>query len=251
MRAVVCRLKSRGGSYVNLEFELQSGLGSPVSGEVADSYPVPPGKVAVVGNDPGGFDSPRDGAVVLGIDRSVLFFNDFANTICGRADGLALDGGSIRALRSADDLLLQNLIAQALSKTGGGTMPLARSGGGRHYFIVVKGLPRRQLDVVDKMPAVLVTIADPDCIPEPSPHWLRRLFALTTAEARLAMLLFAGSTLAEAASALGISQATARVHLAHIFRKTRTARQAELIRLLMSYPWDELDANEAQAALAS
>jgi DNA-binding CsgD family transcriptional regulator len=247
----VCRLKSRGGVFVNLEFELKSGLGSSVSGEFANPYPISPGKVASMGNDPGGFDSARDGAVVLGIDRSVLLFNDFANTICGRADGLTLVGGRFRALRSSDDLLLQKLIAQALSNTGGGTMPLARSGGGRHYFIVVKALPRRQLDVMDKMPAVLVTIADPDCIPEPSPYWLTRLFALTTAEARLAMLLFAGSTLSEASSALGIAQATARVHLAHIFRKTRTARQAELIRLLMSYPWDELDPNEGQTALAS
>ena len=240
-----------GWGSVNLEFQLQSGLGSPVSGEFADSYPLLRGRFASLGNEPGGLGSPRGGAVVLGIDRSILFFNHLANTICGRADGLALDGGRIRALRSSDDELLQNLIAQALSNTGGGTMPLARSGGGRHYFIVVKALPQLQLDAVDKMPAVLVTIADPDCIPEPSAHWLRRLFALTTAEARLAMLLFAGSTLAEAAPALGISPATARVHLAHIFRKTRTARQAELIRLLMSYPWDELVANEAQATLAS
>jgi hypothetical protein len=50
-----------------------------------------------VGNDRGGFDSSRDGVVVLGIDRSVLFFNDLAIAICGRADGLALDGGRIRA----------------------------------------------------------------------------------------------------------------------------------------------------------
>lgn len=236
---------------MNLEFELHSGPGSPVSGELADSCLGAPGKVAFAGNDPGGFDSSRDGAVMLGIDRSVLLFNDFASQICGRADGLALEGGRVRALRPSDDELLQTLIGRAVSNTGGGTMPLTRSGGGRHYFIVVKALPRRQPDVVDKMPAVLVTIVDPDCLPEPSAYWLSRLFALTTAEARFAMLLFAGSTLAEAASALGISQATARVHLAHIFRKTRTARQAELIRLLMSYPWDELDANEAQAALAS
>jgi len=35
------------------------------------------------------------------------------------------------------------------------------------------------------------------------------------------------------ASRLGISLATARTHLAHVFDKTGTRRQAELVRLLL------------------
>jgi DNA-binding CsgD family transcriptional regulator len=36
-----------------------------------------------------------------------------------------------------------------------------------------------------------------------------------------------------AADRLGISLATARTHLAHVFDKTGTRRQAELVRLLL------------------
>ncbi len=39
----------------------------------------------------------------------------------------------------------------------------------------------------------------------------------------------------ESAEALGISEATARTHLRHLFEKTGTSRQAELIKLVAKY----------------
>lgn len=59
------------------------------------------------------------------------------------------------------------------------------------------------------------------------------MFGLTAAEARVALALFEGLTPREAAVRLSISPHTVHVHLAHIFEKTATNRQAELIRLLM------------------
>jgi DNA-binding CsgD family transcriptional regulator len=41
-----------------------------------------------------------------------------------------------------------------------------------------------------------------------------------------------GDGIQACADRLGITRATARTHLAHIFRKTGTNRQAELVRLL-------------------
>jgi DNA-binding CsgD family transcriptional regulator len=185
-------------------------------------------------------ESGHMGIVVLGADGHVLYASTGAKTIAARADALALEGGSMRALRSGDDYTLQGLIREALPGGGEATaMTLARRCGGRDYLIVVKALPR-VFPFAGAGPAVIVTIADPDQVPQPSPAWLKRLFRLTAAEARVALELFGGSTLGEVATALGISLATSRVHLAHIFRKTGTTRQAQLIRLLMSYPWGEL-----------
>ncbi|HEY1614434.1 MAG TPA: PAS domain-containing protein [Rhizomicrobium sp.] len=179
------------------------------------------------------------GIVILGTDGRVLYASTAARTMARRADALALQGATLRALRQTDDDALQALIADALrNEDAVAAMPLARRYGDRDYFVVVKALPRHAS--AGREPAVLVTIADPDCVPQPSAAWLKRLFGLTSAEAQVALNLFAGSTLSELARALGVSQATARVHLAHIFRKTRTTRQAQLIRLLMSYPWGEL-----------
>lgn len=63
---------------------------------------------------------------------------------------------------------------------------------------------------------------------------LVQLYGLTPAETRLIGLLARGHTLEAAADALGIALSTARTHLARIFHKTGTSRQAELVRLVMS-----------------
>lgn len=61
-----------------------------------------------------------------------------------------------------------------------------------------------------------------------------RRYAITPAESRLMQLLVQGMTVAEAADALGVSLPTARTHLARLFDKTGTSRQADLVRLAMS-----------------
>jgi DNA-binding CsgD family transcriptional regulator len=63
---------------------------------------------------------------------------------------------------------------------------------------------------------------------------LVKLYGLTPAETRLLALLARGLSLDEAAEALGVAMATARTHLARIFDKTGTRRQAELVRLVLS-----------------
>ena len=57
-------------------------------------------------------------------------------------------------------------------------------------------------------------------------------FDLTPSEARTLEHLAGGATIAETAEALGISTNTARTHLAHIFSKTGTSRQTDLIMLV-------------------
>ncbi len=69
---------------------------------------------------------------------------------------------------------------------------------------------------------------------------LRDLFALTPAEARVAVALFEGATPRETADALGISFNTVHVHLARIFRKTGTGRQSQLMRAMMRAVGSEL-----------
>ena len=61
---------------------------------------------------------------------------------------------------------------------------------------------------------------------------LHGLFDLTPKEARLAAALASGKTLQDAAAASGIRYSTARTHLEHIFQKTGTGRQSDLVLLL-------------------
>lgn len=61
---------------------------------------------------------------------------------------------------------------------------------------------------------------------------LRESFGLTTAEARLAVLLAHGLTLAEAAERVGVSIHTVRNQLRAVFDKLGLNRQSELVRAL-------------------
>jgi DNA-binding CsgD family transcriptional regulator len=79
-------------------------------------------------------------------------------------------------------------------------------------------------------------MADPDSDDGPDEQGLTAAFDLTATEARLAVRLLRGETLEDAAHALGIKISTARTHLAHVFLKTGTSRQSELMRLLLSMP---------------
>ena len=63
---------------------------------------------------------------------------------------------------------------------------------------------------------------------------LRAAFGLSKAEARLALYLAAGASLASMAEAFDVKLTTIRSQLQQVFSKTGTSRQAELVALLLS-----------------
>jgi DNA-binding CsgD family transcriptional regulator len=63
---------------------------------------------------------------------------------------------------------------------------------------------------------------------------LRAEFGLTKAEARLALRLAAGSSLASAAQAFDVKLTTIRSQLQQVFAKTGASRQTELVAMLLS-----------------
>jgi DNA-binding CsgD family transcriptional regulator len=65
---------------------------------------------------------------------------------------------------------------------------------------------------------------------------MKMLYSLSPVESRLADLLIQGLELREAADHLRVTTETARFHLKRVLKKTRTHRQANLIRLMLSLP---------------
>ncbi|MDF8334673.1 helix-turn-helix transcriptional regulator [Novosphingobium cyanobacteriorum] len=63
---------------------------------------------------------------------------------------------------------------------------------------------------------------------------LMEMFRLTRSEAKLALALSDGLTLAEAAERLGVTLQTVRTYSKRVFQKTGTRRQAELVRALLT-----------------
>lgn len=71
-----------------------------------------------------------------------------------------------------------------------------------------------------------------------TPHRLEAIanaFKLTPAEMRVLMLIVEVGGVSQVAPVLGVSEVTVRTHLQHIFAKTGTNRQADLVKLVASY----------------
>jgi DNA-binding CsgD family transcriptional regulator len=74
----------------------------------------------------------------------------------------------------------------------------------------------------------------PDLAGLPAVARLRAEFGLTKAEARLALRVADGSSLASAAQAFDVKLTTIRSQLQQVFAKTGTSRQTELVAMLLS-----------------
>ena len=82
-------------------------------------------------------------------------------------------------------------------------------------------------------PRAILFITDPEEAVLVRRQSLRQDFGLTPAEAGFTREVLKADGLQAAADRLGISLTTARTHLAHVFDKTGTRRQVELVRLIL------------------
>jgi DNA-binding CsgD family transcriptional regulator/PAS domain-containing protein len=189
-------------------------------------------------------DTPL-GIVFLDAAARPLHVNAAARRMAESRDGLSIDTESVAALRRGDNVLLQRAIGEALAdprsdaviEEGSGTVRLGRRTGAADYLVVVSRLPAADRLFGICCPRAVVFIGDPLSRSGPDDERLRRLFNLTPAELRLASHLVVGATLEEITKLTGVTLPTLRSQLAALFRKTGTSRQSELIRRLLSAPW--------------
>ena len=80
---------------------------------------------------------------------------------------------------------------------------------------------------------ILLTLHDPDYGGHVDASMLEELFEMTPAEARVACALVRGLSPRQTAELCGVALGTVRTQLKAVFSKTRTRRQAELVRLLI------------------
>lgn len=83
-------------------------------------------------------------------------------------------------------------------------------------------------------PNVIVVAFDPRDEVQARTDNFRRKFGPTRAETTVALEILNGDGRDASAARIGVTAATVRTHLTHIFEKTAVHRQAELVRLLMS-----------------
>jgi DNA-binding CsgD family transcriptional regulator len=188
----------------------------------------------------------RNSAAIMLLDenRQVVYTNQAAEKLRTSGDGVSLSSEGVALARRSDNDRLQKLIAQALAivvargLSPDGAMQAPRPSGQRPYSILVTPVSRQYSSLSSLRPAVCIVITDPAGQKTPAVHLLKEAFGLTSAEAKLAILLSAGEDLRTAAAKLHVSYGTARARLSEIFRKTDTHRQGELIKLLLTAALD-------------
>jgi DNA-binding CsgD family transcriptional regulator len=162
-------------------------------------------------------------AVIVEPDRQVLGATGPGTTFLRVPPPLAMHNGRLMLRRTAEARRLAEAISTVLQLGVGGRaiVPIDSD----HVLTLIR-------DGIDDVPAILILVSKRDLNGRICPHCLQQGFALTAREAEVAAVVAAGQPLQEAAATLGISLATARTHLRHIFQKTHVQTQSALIAFL-------------------
>lgn len=180
------------------------------------------------------------GVVFLDACGRLTHANRHARQQFASDSGLRARNGAVCAQRPVDSRRLDRAIASALEVYHGITadapamVDVARPGH-RPLRVVPVPLPRRpEGPWLESRLAVALVICDPEAEAAIPGEWLQQCYGLTRREAALASCLGQGLSLREAAGINGVTYETARWHLKNIFQKTGTARQADLVRLMLA-----------------
>ena len=185
----------------------------------------------------GVLDRLRIGIVSLDGRGKTVSINRRAGEILEKREALGLSSGRLKCVDPKETRSFDNSVKNVLhggdAERAAKVLAVRRVGGGPPLYLVLFPLRTSGSRMKEILPRILVILMDPkkdECLS--IPH-LSHLFGLSRAEARLAALMGRGLSLAETAGRMGIRVNTARTHLKHVFSKTRTCRQGELVHLLL------------------
>jgi DNA-binding CsgD family transcriptional regulator/PAS domain-containing protein len=175
--------------------------------------------------------------IMVGEGGMIRHVNAAAEALMARRNDLAVRNGRLSAANAGEARRLHQLIGLALSADpslrDSGSMSVGTSELRLPLSVIVSPLRSARDSVLGCGASVMVAITDPEAGIDANPSKLQDLFGLSPAEIRVALAIFNGQTPKEAAASLGVSFFTIRGHLARVFEKTNTNRQAQLVRMMM------------------
>jgi DNA-binding CsgD family transcriptional regulator len=182
------------------------------------------------------------GIILLDQDGRLLHINQSAHDVLQQKNGLYINRqGYCVAAVASETLRLQQFIRDAVATgTGngagiGGSLTLTRTPPARPLSVLVSPFRGEHHAVLNGCVRAIVFVNDldnPHSIPQIA--LLQQLFGLTIAQARLAQALGLGFSVEEYAEKQQLSLNTVRTHLKHLFNKTGTHRQGDLVRVLVT-----------------
>jgi integral membrane sensor domain MASE1/DNA-binding CsgD family transcriptional regulator len=171
-------------------------------------------------------------------DGRIVYMNRAAERQVGTGNVIRIANGRLAPVDCQASLILGRAIEMAIGDghllTGGITVALA---GVDHVGLIASILPlspgeNQSSCRGEGMAAIFMQ--DPTEMPPSAAEAFAQLYRLTGSELRMLLAMAPGLSVKEAAKMLGICENTAKTHLQHIYSKTGTSKQTELIRLFMS-----------------
>lgn len=179
----------------------------------------------------------------------VIFMNTAAERLVRASDGLTVERGELRALLPNDTKSLRTLIGGAAQSsvsqtTGtviavrrdpkpGGTLQVSRPYGRQPLEVLISPLPTSQEEWILRQPPVAaIFVTDRSRVMVAEDSMLTKLHGLTAMEVKVARAVSRGLSGKEICRDLEISYNTLKTHLKHIYAKTRTRHQSDLVRFL-------------------
>jgi DNA-binding CsgD family transcriptional regulator len=150
-------------------------------------------------------------------------------------------GPRLAAIDAQADRALCDLVASAENGDAalgarGVSLPLSSRGGERfvaHVLALTAGARRKAGIAHSAAVAVFIRKTELD-LPHPL-EVISNAYRLTPSEMRVLMLIVQIGGVPEIAPVLGVSETTVKTHLQHVYEKTGTQRQADLVKLVAGY----------------
>jgi DNA-binding CsgD family transcriptional regulator/PAS domain-containing protein len=183
----------------------------------------------------------RTGVILLDGQKRIAFCNSAAQQLIDRDVGLKRRADLLHVSDGDAAISLNKAIETALLD-GAGAIPengiplaLGPSGGNGIAAWILPLKRRRKLELSrTSSPIVAIFLQEFGRQAPMAGEVFVKHFSITPAECRVLMLLVQGHTLSDAADWLGCSLPTVRSHLSHLFAKTSTKTQTQLVRLGMT-----------------
>ena len=180
------------------------------------------------------------GVFLTASDGRVVYMNEAAERQVKAGTSIRILNNRLDPVDSAASAALSIAIEKAAGDHDDGSSSQRSlaipDGSGAGYIATLLPVQRGQrADIVAPFAAaVAIFMQDPLEAPLLPGEAFARLHKLTGAELRVLLALAQGLSAKEAADMLGIGEPTVRTHLQHMFAKTHTLRQADLLRLLQT-----------------
>ncbi len=189
------------------------------------------------------FDRMTNSVAVVDAAHRLVYSNPRCAELFDKNDGITLDReGRIKVSQASDARRLRSALEEVFSSVAATrnqyttALQIPRVSGARPYQLAISRISEAKFQGGRNEALAMMIVTDPDESRLTNDKMLIDLFDMTPAEARVSALLADGMDVNEVCKVLQITCNTVRTHLKHIFSKTDTHRQSELVTLISKLP---------------